>query len=416
MTSAEVSTIQADDVYKSVKELRGEALKSFVKDHMIKPEILTREQELDQLGADATSSGKFRLQNKTIHLTYPCHVNEEALKTFIEEKAKQKLAKWSIVNETGSTGHEHSHALLRFNNMLTTQNVRFFDFNGAHPNIKKVTTQVHYARTVKYHLKQGKPFTNIAPDETVDSDKKEAPSPEQIWKYENVQEMLTELYDKVPGARAGVFIHGLRPKATRAEPDVEWRPWQKQLLDELDEKPDDRTIKWYWDPNGNSGKSYLTKYAAEFKGAFVTTRANAYHLATMVQEFLEEGQKPIMTVFFNFTRQCEEHKVYQAIEQLKDGMITSEKYKGKTMIFPSPHVVVMANYLPMMEMCSLDRWNIRRLDGERVTWVVTEAWIKDGIEKYIATNPGINKVQALHALKLYLEGYVTPPALPSGPA
>ena len=42
--------------------------------------------------------------------------------------------------------------------------------------------------------------------------------------------------------------------------DVQWKPFQQQIIDHLDTKPDGRTLNWYHESNGNIGKSYLTKY------------------------------------------------------------------------------------------------------------------------------------------------------------
>jgi len=36
-------------------------------------------------------------------------------------------------------------------------------------------------------------------------------------------------------------------------------PWQSDLLETLFQEPDDRTIHWFYDPVGGSGKSFITK-------------------------------------------------------------------------------------------------------------------------------------------------------------
>jgi hypothetical protein len=361
---------------------------------------------LSELDTDMVTTKGFRIRNVTLHLTYPRHLEPEVLKKFVERQTGRSIVLWSIVNETGEkTGHLHCHALLRFDRPVVTQNARMFDFETAHPNIKKVTNNTHFANIVKYHQKQGQPDTNV--DLQALGAPRPAPSPQEIWACENVQTMLTELYSSVPGARAGVFIYGLRPEEMAKEPEVQWRPWQKKLLDELEETPDDRTIKWYWDPTGSSGKSFFTKHMGMYRGAFVTTRANAYNLATTLQNFIQ-GKK-VVVVIFNFTRQCEEHKVYEAIEQCKDGMITSEKYNGKTMMFQSPHVVVMANYLPLFDKCTLDRWVVRYLQNGDVAWTIEETWLKSAASAWMAR--GLGWIPALQQVRLDLQNRYTPAAL-----
>lgn len=44
------------------------------------------------------------------------------------------------------------------------------------------------------------------------------------------------------------------------------------------------------------------------------------------------------------------------MEELKDGLITSTKYRPTVKIFKAPHVVVFSNHPPMLDMLSLDRW------------------------------------------------------------
>ena len=52
---------------------------------------------------------------------------------------------------------------------------------------------------------------------------------------------------------------------------------------------------------------------------------------------------------------------YSAIESLKDGLLFSGKYEGGVKLFPPPHVVIFANFLPDMTKLSIDRWDIHTL-------------------------------------------------------
>jgi len=103
-----------------------------------------------------------------------------------------------------------------------------------------------------------------------------------------------------------------------------------------------------------------------YKGAFVSTKANIYHTATSIDEFIKKNSSTVLVIIFNFTRQQEAHNVYQALEELKDGMVTSEKYKGRTIYFNVPHLVVFANYLPEVKHLTIDRWDIRILHNEKI--------------------------------------------------
>jgi hypothetical protein len=67
-------------------------------------------------------------------------------------------------------------------------------------------------------------------------------------------------------------------------------------------------------------------------------------------------------VIIDLPRSSRGNKVYEAIESLKDGIITSQKYRGKTIVFNSPHVVVFSNREPDRKKLSADRWDIRYID------------------------------------------------------
>ena len=50
---------------------------------------------------------------------------------------------------------------------------------------------------------------------------------------------------------------------------------------------------------------------------------------------------------------------YDALEELKDGKIISEKYNIEEITFDyTPHIIIMSNDKPDLEKLSKDRWNI----------------------------------------------------------
>ena len=53
--------------------------------------------------------------------------------------------------------------------------------------------------------------------------------------------------------------------------------------------------------------------------------------------------------------------LYTCLESMVDGCFTITKYAGKTIIFNIPHIVVFANFLPILKYMSTDRWKIKKL-------------------------------------------------------
>jgi hypothetical protein len=301
-------------------------------------------------------ANKFRIQNRQLHLTYSGHLDPNAFLTWIGSICP--VEKYSIVHETGDTLYPHTHALIRFVKNFQSTNCRIFDFNSIHPHIKRVSTPSHWNNCISYHTKQGVPFTNIFPPTDTPS------IVSQIWSSNSPSDAILNHCTKPGEANGIVTIFTMKPIDYGPEPEIDWYPWQKELLDQISTPcTDDRRVIWYYDPIGDHGKTFMSKHLAKYYDAFITTKANSYHISTMIQKLIQANRPPALVVF-NFTRQQEEHRVYECIESVKDGLITAQKYLGQTLVFDSPHVVVFSNYLPAVEMMSSDRWDIRLLKNK----------------------------------------------------
>lgn len=136
------------------------------------------------------------------------------------------------------------------------------------------------------------------------------------------------------------------------------RPWQEKVVDII-VKPcdDDRKIHWFFDAEGNTGKTSLCKYLLINFGATVVNNGSFSDLA----HTLPNDPK---IVCFNLPRTLESRVNYSAIEAIKDGMIFSGKYDSHTKVFDSPHVIIMANFMPKLTALSIDRWVVHDLIKE----------------------------------------------------
>lgn len=134
--------------------------------------------------------------------------------------------------------------------------------------------------------------------------------------------------------------------------------WQKNLLQELRGEPHMRNIIWYCDVEGGTGKTAFARFLLKNipHTMFVTTGSSK----DIAYQVIKSSWNP-ETVIFNLPRTAEGGMSYGALESLKDGVIFSGKYEGGAKLFPPPHVVVMANFLPDLTKLSMDRWDIRTL-------------------------------------------------------
>lgn len=131
-------------------------------------------------------------------------------------------------------------------------------------------------------------------------------------------------------------------------------PWQRDIVTTCLEEPDDRSIYWYWEAEGNKGKSALCKYMAVKFNATILCNGSFRDLAFILPD------EPTI-VIFDFARTNEGSVNYTLLEKLKDGILVSTKYEGKMKIFNPPHVICFANWKPDTKAVSLDRWKITEL-------------------------------------------------------
>lgn len=144
--------------------------------------------------------------------------------------------------------------------------------------------------------------------------------------------------------------------------DITWRPWQQELLDFIATTPDDRTVHWYCDRGGSSGKSFMTQYLALMGKTIVVEGKKADVFHKIVEWEADENREDFNTVIWDMPRAYRKDFVnYGALEQIKNGFIISGKYEGGEAHFQSPHLIVFANEEPDYNKFSADRWVIKFL-------------------------------------------------------
>lgn len=132
--------------------------------------------------------------------------------------------------------------------------------------------------------------------------------------------------------------------------------WQLEILDIIKEpeKPDGRTIHWYWSRDGGVGKSEMALWLYDYKNALVCMgKANdIFHILKK-----EKNRRQIFV--FDVTKDKMEYFQYSTLESIKNGYIMSGKYDGSAVRFNRPHIIVFANIPPdTSRMTNKDRWHI----------------------------------------------------------
>lgn len=125
------------------------------------------------------------------------------------------------------------------------------------------------------------------------------------------------------------------------------RQWQADLIELLQQEPDDRTILWVVDYAGGKGKTFLAKHLVSKYNAFYTNGGKSTDIF-----YAYQGQR---IAIFDFVRETQDFVNYGALEAIKNGLFSSNKYESVMKHFDSPHVLVLANFEPARGKLSEDR-------------------------------------------------------------
>lgn len=178
-------------------------------------------------------------------------------------------------------------------------------------------------------------------------------------------------------SKEGDFQTNMEPKLTREDilnlvraeyKDVQWRPWQQQVIDMIAEPADSRTVTWIVESLGNVGKSFLAKFLS-LEPTTVICSGKASDVFNQVNATLEGGFLPKI-VICDIPRTSLDYVSYTAIECLKNGLLYSGKYEGGKCIFPHPHVLCFANEKPKWTALSMDRWAVFKVQENALFKIV----------------------------------------------
>jgi hypothetical protein len=171
---------------------------------------------------------------------------------------------------------------------------------------------------------------------------------------DQVIEEYPEMLARYPQFVATLIRHRVTARALASLRDFIPLPgWQWRLMQKLSEEPHSRKVLWRWEEGGNTGKSYFaTHYSPE--ETFIITGGRHSDI-----QYAYQGER---VVILDWPRDAQDRVPYGLIESLKNGYFLQTKYQAQAFRFPSPHVVVFANFEPDRTKLSADRWDIRMLD------------------------------------------------------
>jgi len=171
------------------------------------------------------------------------------------------------------------------------------------------------------------------------------------------------LKNKTRTGRQWILGYGANKRARRDPLEgVTMYPWQEEIMSILADEPAERTIHWYWESKGKSGKTSLAIHICLTCEDAIYINGKAADMKCAIMEMKD----PPSVCIIDLTRSREAYVSYSGMEEIKNGIFFSGKYKSGMKMFEPPHLIVFANFSPCIDKLSLDRWNIVNITPDLV--------------------------------------------------
>lgn len=251
--------------------------------------------------------------------------NEEQQQQLVE-LLKQITKKYVFQLELSETGYKHFQGRMRLIKKIRLTGLRklFVDYNG-----------IHLSRTVNKTY-NGQSFSYVMKVET----RVEGTSP--ICDTDPIPEYIPIQYQF-----------------------KEWFPWQRQLLDLVENDESGRKIFCIIDSKGNSGKTYFSmRLCCTGKCQYIPPINDSKDIMRMCYDL------PTSKMYIiDMTRSMNKDKlfgIYSAVEMLKNGLVYDDRYGFKRRFIDSPSVIIMTNEVPDMKLLSSDRWVLKTITNNNL--------------------------------------------------
>lgn len=318
----------------------------------------------------------FSFRGKRALWTFPTHLPiGDVQASFVELFPNKKRPKIKVFHEVGKTGYEHTHVV-----HVTSQPVKLesakkwskFRETLGNFDLQRCSTDQHFANMLEYSNAKGKTeaTSKVVLDEIGSYSPPEAYHDTVIHYLKTTSSWgacLTGPHSKYISTKLN-WAHQTWSRSQNVTnfqfPSGNPFEWQEHVINFLDTPPDNRTVHWFCDLKGGSGKSDLTNWLCSHRSCFVADTCSHKDIAHAY-----DSQR---IVVFDLSRSKEDLVPYATMESFKNGRIFSGKYQSRMKTFDVPHVVVFANYMPEKEALSADRWDIIEIEEGKLSHEMTK--------------------------------------------
>lgn len=154
-------------------------------------------------------------------------------------------------------------------------------------------------------------------------------------------------------------IRAEKHKKKRIEEIADPYGWQIKALEVIKDQTD-REVCWFYENEGCKGKSRLSEW--------LVLNSNYIKLSSIssmnrIAHMIHRNEVP--GVIFDLPRSNSDNDKsiisYSTLEQLKDGVLFSDRYEGISVSIPVPKVIVFSNFPPDKDKLSVDRWCVFKI-------------------------------------------------------
>lgn len=179
-------------------------------------------------------------------------------------------------------------------------------------------------------------------------------------KCENIQASRNYIQKTYTKKEGGIrYLRGIEPIFNG--PEIELTDWMQELSDILDQTPDFRKIYWYWDTEGNSGKSIFSQWLFHNKERVITLSGKAADMKHGIVTYKEKNNCLPRIITIDIPRQGKDFISYTGLEEIKNMYFFSGKYEGGMVSGARPHLIIFSNSPPDYHQMSSDRWEVREI-------------------------------------------------------
>lgn len=257
--------------------------------------------------------------------------------------------------ETGANGTPHLQGYIEFHGRKRFNAAKAEIGTTAHLEVAKGTAAQNRAYCTK------------------DNDFEEFGDPKNLQQgkrtdWERLREWLSEfdgqpsqrdIINEFPGLYAR-YADRLREIVSAMQPPVAFTHsvpnpgWQQELVASFADTVSPRQVKFYVDPVGNIGKTWLCQYILQ------TFPTRAAYMTVGKRDDMAYAIDPAKDIYLiDVPRKQMQYLQYSVLEMMKNRLVFSPKYSSMTKVLhETPHVVVFCNEPPDYEGMSSDRFDV----------------------------------------------------------